>query len=48
MGKRLSTKHRKQARDKARAYSETKLPQEHKVARERSTRAKAKKAYRMA
>lgn len=45
MAKRLSAKHKKQRRDKATAYSKTKAPKSHKVARERSNKAKLKKAY---
>jgi hypothetical protein len=49
MGKRLSTKHKKQRRDIARAYNEAavKEPWDHKVATLRSKRALKKKAYRM-
>jgi hypothetical protein len=47
MAKRLSVKHRKTARDKARAYAEGTAPAKHKVAKERSERAKLKKANRM-
>jgi len=48
MGKRLSTKHRKQRKDKATAYSKDKSPKKDKVARARSTKAKFKKNNRMA
>jgi hypothetical protein len=47
MGKRLSTKHKKLNKDKAKAYSTSKKPKADKVARLRSTRAKAKKNFRM-
>jgi hypothetical protein len=46
MAKRLSVKHRKQTRDKARAYKEGKAPRAHKVAVERSTKMKQKMMYR--
>jgi len=46
MGKRLSTKHRKMGRDKATAYKTGKAPKAHKVAVERSAKAKLKNAYR--
>jgi hypothetical protein len=46
MAKRLSVKHRKQTRDKARAYKEGTAPRGHKVAVERSTKAKRKLMYR--
>lgn len=46
MARRLGTKHKKQARDKARAYKEGKMPKRHKVAVERSKKAKKKNAYR--
>jgi hypothetical protein len=47
MGNRLSVKHRKTARNKARAYKEGTAPAKHKVAVERSRKAKRKNAYRM-
>ncbi len=47
MAKRLSVKHRKQRRDKATAYKNGTTPADHKVAVERSTKAKKKKAYPM-
>lgn len=47
MAKRLSTKHRKLRRDKARAYSEKKEPWDHKVARARSKKALKRNAYPM-
>lgn len=46
MAKRLSTKHRKIRRDKATAYKTGTSPNAHKVAVERSTKAKKKLAYR--
>jgi hypothetical protein len=46
MAKRLSVKHRKQNRDKARAYKEGTAPRGHKVALERSAKAKKKLAYK--
>jgi len=45
VAKRLGAKLKKQRRDTARAYAETKAPWKHKVARERSVKAKLKKAY---
>ena len=42
MAKRLSTKHKKLARDRARAYKEGTAPKAHKVAVERSAKAKKK------
>ncbi|MDR3607322.1 MAG: hypothetical protein P4M08_08075 [Oligoflexia bacterium] len=47
MAKRLSIKHRKMSRDKATAYAAGKAPKKHKVAKERSEKAKLKNAYRM-
>lgn len=44
MGKRLSVKHRKQSHDKATAYKNGTSPKKHKVAVERSRKAKLKKA----
>jgi hypothetical protein len=46
MARRLSVKHRKQKRDKARAYKEGQAPAAHKVAVERSTKMKKKMAFR--
>ncbi len=46
MAKRLSAKHSKRSRDKATAYKAGASPRKHKVAEERSLRAKLKKAYR--
>jgi hypothetical protein len=46
MARRLSVKHRKQNRDKARAYKEGSTPRAHKVAVERSTKMKKKMMYR--
>lgn len=46
MARRLSVKHRKMAADKARAYRDGTNPKPHKVAVERSTKAKRKMAYR--
>ena len=46
MAKTLSAKHRKQRKDKATAYAAGKAPAAHKVAVERSKKAKAKNAYR--
>jgi hypothetical protein len=46
MGKRLSTKHKKRTKDQARAYAEDTAPAKHKVAVERSVKAKKKNAYR--
>lgn len=48
MAKRLSTKHRKLRRDKAAARKAGTAPKAHKVAVERSVKAKKKKAYRAA
>ena len=47
MAKRLSVKKRKIRRDKATAYKTGNTPAAHKVAVERSKKAKAKKAYPM-
>lgn len=47
MAKRLSTKHKKRRHDQATAYKAGAAPRKHKVAEERSTRAKKKKAYVM-
>ena len=47
MAKRLSTKHKKQRRDKATAYKNDTQPKAHKIAVERSKKAKTKNAYRM-
>jgi hypothetical protein len=47
MPKRLSVKHRKRRRDKATAYKAGAAPAKHKVAVERSRKAKLKKAYVM-
>lgn len=47
MAKRLSTKHRKQRRDKATAYKANKAPWDHKIAEQRSKKALKKKAYPM-
>lgn len=46
MGKSLSSKHRKRTRDQATAYKKGEAPAKHKVAVERSTKAKKKLAYR--
>jgi len=46
MARRLSVKHRKMNRDKARAYKEGTAPAKHKIAVERSTKAKKKMAFR--
>ena len=46
MAHRLSTKHRARRADKARAYKEGKAPATHKVAVERSEKAKKKNAFR--
>lgn len=46
MARKLSTKNRKMARDRARAYAANPVEQTHKVAVERSRKAKLKKAYR--
>jgi len=48
MAKRLSVKHRKRRHDKLTAYLAGTAPAPHKVAVERSKRAKKKKAYPMA
>lgn len=45
MAKRLSIKHRKTARKKATDYRQGNAPAKHKVAVERSVKAKLKKAY---
>jgi ribosomal protein L25 (general stress protein Ctc) len=47
MAKRLSVKHRKMNKDKARAYSANKAPWDCKIAEKRSKKALKKKAYRM-
>lgn len=47
MGKRLSVKHRKRRHDKHSAYLAGTAPEGHKVAVERSKKAKKKKAYPM-
>lgn len=47
MAKRLSVKHRKTRRNKALAYRTGNAPKPHKVAVERSRKAKLKKANRM-
>lgn len=46
MPKRLSIKHGKMRKDMARAFKEGSAPKKHKVAEERSEKAKLKKAYR--
>jgi hypothetical protein len=46
MGKSLSVKNRKRQRDQATAYSKGDAPKAHKVAVERSVKAKKKNAYR--
>jgi hypothetical protein len=46
MAKRLSVKHRKTARKKATDYRNGTTPAKHKVAVERSVKAKLKNAYR--
>jgi hypothetical protein len=46
MAKRLSVKRRKRTRDKAADYKKGTTPAKHKVAVERSKKAKLKKAYR--
>jgi hypothetical protein len=46
MGKRLSTKNRKRRRDLAREYTEGRKPAKHKVAVERSKKAKFKNSFR--
>lgn len=48
MAKRLSVKQKKRRHDKATAYANGTAPKAHKVAVERSKRAKKKKAYPMA
>ena len=45
MAKRLSVKHRKRRRDQATAYKNGQAPKAHKVAVERSRKAKLKNAY---
>lgn len=45
MGKRLSVKHRKTRHDHATAFKSGTVPKKHKVAVERSRKAKLKKAY---
>ncbi len=47
MSKRLSNKHRKRRQDQLTAYLAGEMPRRHKVAVERSKRAKKKKAYPM-
>jgi hypothetical protein len=47
MAKRLSVKHRKRRHDQLTAYLQGKAPAKHKVALERSKKAKKKKAYVM-
>jgi hypothetical protein len=47
MAKRLSIKHKKQSRDQLTTYLAGEAPSPHKVAVERSKKAKKKKAYRM-
>lgn len=46
MAKRLSVKHSKRRHDKATAYAKGLAPRDHKVAVERSEKAKKKNAYR--
>lgn len=46
MAKRLSTKHKKRRKDKATAYAKGEAPAAHKVAVERSAKAKKKNACR--
>ncbi|MCM2278455.1 MAG: hypothetical protein NDJ89_10305 [Oligoflexia bacterium] len=46
MSKTLSSKHRKSRRDKATAFKSDLAPKAHKVAVERSKKAKKKNAYR--
>jgi|GEM_PF-4367880 len=46
MAKRLSAKHKKQRKDKATAFAAGNSPKPHKIAVERSKKAKAKNAYR--
>lgn len=48
MSKSISAMNRKRRRDKATAYKAGKTPKAHKVAVERSTKAKRKLAYRAA
>ena len=48
MAKRLSVKNRKRSIDSAVAYAKGLAPKKHKVAVERSKKAKAKNAFRMA
>jgi hypothetical protein len=45
MAKRLSTKHRKRRKDKATAYAKGLAPARHKIAEERSKKAKKKNAF---
>jgi len=47
MGKRLSAKHKKMKRDKAREYATDPMPWQHKIAIARSKKAKKKNANRM-
>jgi hypothetical protein len=47
MAKRLRVKSRKRIRDTARTYAAGEAPAKHKVAVERSKKAKKKNAYRM-
>ncbi len=47
MAKRLSVRHRKRRKDQLTAYEAGQAPAPHKVAYERSKRAKKKKAYVM-
>ncbi len=47
MAKRLSVKHRKRRQDQSTAYENGTAPAAHKVAVERSQKAKKKKAYPM-
>jgi hypothetical protein len=46
MARKLSAKHKKRRKDKATAYAAGKAPKKHKVAVERSRKAKRKNAYR--
>lgn len=46
MPKRLGAKHKKMTKDKAKAYATGKAPKAHKVAVERSKKAKKKNAHR--
>ena len=48
MAKRLATKHKKRRKDKATAYAKGEAPKAHKVAVERSKKAKLKNAHRAA